>query len=360
MAAASPVPGSKAGDPSSVAVNGNLRSITLDAPKQNLRGLNKPKCSKCGNVARSRCPFQSCKSCCAKAQNPCPIHVLKQSGTLPDKPPPSTIPLLEQQCTDATSSGASWRLTSLRQLSTAFANSFRVRKPLTRKDAININKWRFSKLREYIEGNIEVENEAFERYLLNVSLLEEAFSTTGEITQDEQLTTLEGNIQKLVASMKVKLKSNPTREAIVKERMRKLVHEKLRKLHERGHELFGEASVSADDESVPYRDPKRVKLEEWAEKNKRADDLIDKLSKARNKDDLESCSELRLQLFSNSWGKDNAANGKDTKFGAVVEDETVSIRSLSFSLPKLCTVVNSDVLTDIVAQVSSGARLAEL
>ncbi|GAB2221547.1 hypothetical protein Droror1_Dr00012731 [Drosera rotundifolia] len=42
--------------------------------KTTQRGLNKPKCIKCSNVARSRCPYQSCKSCCSKAQNPCHIH----------------------------------------------------------------------------------------------------------------------------------------------------------------------------------------------------------------------------------------------------------------------------------------------
>ncbi|KAL1333402.1 hypothetical protein HN51_062232 [Arachis hypogaea] len=38
------------------------------------RGQNKPKCKQCGNVARSRCPYESCKSCCFRNQNPCHIH----------------------------------------------------------------------------------------------------------------------------------------------------------------------------------------------------------------------------------------------------------------------------------------------
>ena len=32
-------------------------------------------------------------------------------------------------------------------------------------DAVNINKWRFSKLKEYTEGNIEAENEAFDSHI---------------------------------------------------------------------------------------------------------------------------------------------------------------------------------------------------
>ncbi|KAJ6706041.1 ELECTRON CARRIER/IRON ION-BINDING PROTEIN [Salix purpurea] len=51
-------------------------TTSFSAPPKTLRGLNKPKCIQCGNVARSRCPYQSCKSCCSRAQNPCHIHVL--------------------------------------------------------------------------------------------------------------------------------------------------------------------------------------------------------------------------------------------------------------------------------------------
>ncbi|CAN1748511.1 hypothetical protein LINPERHAP1_LOCUS3427 [Linum perenne] len=54
----------------------SLQRIDGATPKT-LRGLNKPKCIQCGNVARSRCPYQSCKSCCSKAQNPCHIHGMR-------------------------------------------------------------------------------------------------------------------------------------------------------------------------------------------------------------------------------------------------------------------------------------------
>ncbi|KAK8950492.1 hypothetical protein KSP40_PGU009930 [Platanthera guangdongensis] len=335
MAASSPAHSTKVGESliENVAVNGNLKSITFDTPKQNLRGLNKPKCSKCGNVARSRCPFQSCKSCCAKAQNPCPIHVLKQNGTLPDKPLPSTIPSLEPQSTDAPSSGASWRLTSLRQLSTTVANSLRVRKALTRKDAANINNWRFSKLREHINGDTEAESEAFERYLQNASLLEEAFSTTGE-------------------SMKLKLKYNPKRADAIKKRTRRIVNENLRTLQER------EVSASVNvDELDAYRDLKRpMKLDEnLTEKTFETDALIDKLNKARNKDDLAACLEMKSHLL---WHSGSAGNADQP----VSEDAFDRASDLSFALPKLCTVVRIDqeVISEIDGQISSAIQLFEL
>ncbi|KAL3019143.1 hypothetical protein AAZX31_05G066200 [Glycine max] len=43
-------------------------------PPKSQRGHNKPKCKQCGNVARSRCPYECCKSCCSRNQNPCHIH----------------------------------------------------------------------------------------------------------------------------------------------------------------------------------------------------------------------------------------------------------------------------------------------
>ncbi|THG09105.1 hypothetical protein TEA_014885 [Camellia sinensis var. sinensis] len=120
--------------------------------------------------------------CCAKAQNPCHIHVLTSNATFPDKIPSSSSSLFDQQSTDASSSGNSRRFTSLRQLSNNFAQfnnlqgPLRSRKTVTRKDAAVINEWRFLKLKEHKEGKIEVENEAFDRYMQNVSLLDEVLT----------------------------------------------------------------------------------------------------------------------------------------------------------------------------------------
>ncbi|GAB2248760.1 hypothetical protein Droror1_Dr00012119, partial [Drosera rotundifolia] len=105
--------------------------------KTTQRGLNKPKCIKCGNVARSRCPYQSCKSCCSKVQNPCHIHVLKPNATLADRFASNATP--ELQTDKAPSPGPPQKVGSLRQLSTNFAQfnnvntPVRPRKPLTRK-----------------------------------------------------------------------------------------------------------------------------------------------------------------------------------------------------------------------------------
>ncbi|GAU28541.1 hypothetical protein TSUD_156970 [Trifolium subterraneum] len=51
-----------------------LSSPSSSVQPKSQRGQNKPKCKQCGNVARSRCPYECCKSCCSRNQNPCPIH----------------------------------------------------------------------------------------------------------------------------------------------------------------------------------------------------------------------------------------------------------------------------------------------
>ncbi|XP_028080979.1 uncharacterized protein LOC114282498 [Camellia sinensis] len=110
------------------------------------------------------------------------IAVLTSNATFPDKIPSSSSSLFDQQSTDASSSGNSRRFTSLRQLSNNFAQfnnlqgPLRSRKTVTRKDAAVINEWRFLKLKEHKEGKIEVENEAFDRYMQNVSLLDEVLT----------------------------------------------------------------------------------------------------------------------------------------------------------------------------------------
>lgn len=65
MATSSPASSSRGGDESGVAIsafNGSgtpQRTTAFDMPKPSLRGLNKPKCVKCGNVARSRYTISS-------------------------------------------------------------------------------------------------------------------------------------------------------------------------------------------------------------------------------------------------------------------------------------------------------------
>lgn len=293
MASSSPALSNNSNETTPTSMN-NINS------SKNLRGLNKPKCIKCGNVARSRCPYQSCKSCCAKAQNPCHIHVLKGNSTFPDKALSSGSPLFDQQSTDVSPSGNSHRVASLRQLSSTFSQfnnlqpPLRSRKPLTRKDAAIINEWRFSKLKEYKDRNIEAENEAFDRYIQNINLLEEAFcvkstpespTQCGSPTSHPNSNSTEDSSEMITAGMKLSLRSNPIRAENFRKRIQYIVDQGLRKIRK---------TESNDvDSDVSEQD----KLAERSKKSKGLSELMDKLNKACNEEDLKSCLEMKSQLF---------------------------------------------------------------
>ncbi|XP_059275804.1 uncharacterized protein LOC132030259 isoform X1 [Lycium ferocissimum] len=290
---------------------------TTNASK-NLRGLNKPKCIKCGNVARSRCPFQSCKNCCAKAQNPCHIHVLKGGSTLPEKIPSSGSPVVDQQSTEAPHSGSSHRATSLRQLSSNFAQfnnlqtPIRSRKPLTRKDAQLINEWRFMKLKEYRDSNVAAENEAFDRYMQNVGLLEEVFavnSAEDDQNEDEKNEggSTEDDNEAMINRLKLQLRSDPARAENTRKRMQYIVDQGLRKL--RKLESGDNATALSDLDALGKK--KKAKTAE-AEHVAAFTDLIDKLNKARNEEDLKACLEMKSKLF-NQPKKEKQAESDDTE-----------------------------------------------
>ncbi|KAJ0232832.1 Uncharacterized protein HA466_0287400 [Hirschfeldia incana] len=270
----------------SLSNNGFSAAVT---PPKTLRGLNKPKCIQCGNVARSRCPFQSCKGCCSRAENPCPIHVLKGLVTSTEKTVPST-PSTEQKASEGTP-GSTSRVSSIRQLSSNFAqfNNLnavsRQRKPLTIKDAQALNEWRFTKLKEYRDRNIEVENEAFDRYMSNVNLLEEAFSLAS--VPDKETAASERNNEEItVSELKLRLRSNSARAEGFKKRITETVKAGLVKVQ-------GGKSDDQDDKE------RRIKRRQLGEKTSALNEIIDKLNKARTEEDLKSCVEMQSKRCGN-------------------------------------------------------------
>ncbi|KAJ8568894.1 hypothetical protein K7X08_032591 [Anisodus acutangulus] len=290
-----------------------LSSLPTTNASKNLRGLNKPKCIKCGNVARSRCPFQSCKSCCAKAQNPCHIHVLKGGSTLPEKLPSSGSPVVDQQSTEASHPGSSHRATLLRQLSSNFAQfnnlqtPLRSRRPVTRKEAQIINEWRFMKLKEYRDSNIAAENEAFDRYMQNVGLLEEVFAVNSAEDEKNEDGSTEDDNEAMINQLKLQLRSDPIRIENTRKRMQYVVDQGLRKL--RKLESGDNATDLSDLDALGKK--KKAKTAE-AEHVVAFTDLIDKLNKARNEEDLKACWEMKSQLF-NQPKKEKQAESDDAE-----------------------------------------------
>ncbi|KAL6548006.1 hypothetical protein OROHE_009711 [Orobanche hederae] len=192
----------------------------------------------------------------------------------------------------------------LRQLSSNFAQfsnlqtPFRSRKPLTKKDAQIINEWRFLKLKEFQDRNIETETEAFDRYVQNVGLLEEIFlvnSMADDHNQDDQPparnSSSDGdNAERIVQVLKLKLGSNPVGIDNLRKLVQYIVDQGLRKL--------GNAELvdcTSDPEGFGIMAKKIKSLP--GEVAIALSDLNDKLNKAINEDDLKACREAASEMF---------------------------------------------------------------
>uniref|UniRef100_A0A5B7AKF5 Electron carrier/iron ion-binding protein n=1 Tax=Davidia involucrata TaxID=16924 RepID=A0A5B7AKF5_DAVIN len=374
MAASSPALSNNSTDAAAITTTAATIATPTTNASKNLRGLNKPKCFNCGNVARSRCPYQSCKSCCAKAQNPCHIHVLKANATFTDKTPASSSALFDQQSTEVSPSGSSFRVASLRQLSNNFAqfnnlqSPLRSRKPLTRKDAAVINEWRFLKLKEYKDRNIEAGNEAFDRYMQNVCLLEEMFSvnstTEGPIKDESPIsnpnpTSMEDSPEMMILGLKLKLRSNPVRTENFRKRVQEIVDQGLRKL--RKLELNNVAvDLNEPDELVK----RSKKPKTWQEERALAlNDLTDNLNKAQNEDDLKSCMEMKSKLF-NWHTKTNQVETEDIEISKqqTTKNDLSPKRQSNYSPPKWFTTtsIDQDALNRVDVHFSSLEEIEDL
>ncbi|KAG2270215.1 hypothetical protein Bca52824_064770 [Brassica carinata] len=319
----------------SLSNNGFSAAVT---PPKTLRGLNKPKCIQCGNVARSRCPFQSCKGCCSRAENPARFTVcfflaleqrkrlffLKGVVTSAEKTAPST-PSSEQKASE----GTPGRVSSIRQLSSNFAQ-FNNLNAVSRlkafdhkvfllstfsKNAQALNEWRFTKLKEYRNRNIEVENDAFDRYMINVNLLEEAFSLASVPEEEETAASERNNEERTVSELKLRLRSNSATAEGFKMRITETVKAGLVKVQKPGGK--------SDDQDYIKRSIKSRRLEE---KTSALNEIIDKLNKARTEEDLKSCVEMRSNLCGNV--SSSSASDKNRIFPPSVHKVEISEEAL--------------------------------
>ncbi|XP_012852514.1 PREDICTED: uncharacterized protein LOC105972116 [Erythranthe guttata] len=356
MAASSP-----AKNNSAAAIDGAATPLSSNSSKS-LRGLNKPKCIKCGNVARSRCPFQSCKNCCAKAQNPCHIHVKKGNASFPDKPPSSSSPQFDQQSTDVSHSGSMHRLRHLSNNFAQFNNlqtPFRSRKPLTKKDAQVINEWRFLKLKEFRDGNAEAESGAFDRYMQNVSLLEEVFRVNSapddSSIQDKEQSSVGSSTEAMVQGLKLNLKSDPVRSDNLRKRIRYIVDQGLRKKVE---SIDGGDELS-DLEGGRGTRAKKIKCSK-GERVMALSDLGEKLNKARNEEDLKECCELASEIF--KWNNKTSQTESVQDFPVLLDENDLKSDASTRVLPKWVSPVKIDqeVVCRVDAQFSSIEEIEDL
>ncbi|XVF24433.1 hypothetical protein REPUB_Repub13aG0127500 [Reevesia pubescens] len=342
----------------------------MDTQPKTQRGLNKPKCIQCGNVARSRCPYRSCKSCCSKAQNPCHIHVLKSNSAFPEKTPTSSTPSSDQKSTQASSQVTPLRVPSFRQLSNAFAQfdhlQVRSKKPLTRKDAVALNEWRFSKLKEFKDRNIEIENDAFDRYMQNISLLEEVFSTKSmregsyeDEGSNPSPTSKEDETAVMTSGLKLMLRSDPVKTDNSRKRIQQIVDQGIKKLQK--SEANDRANDPDDQNKLDSRLSKVKPL--WVERASVLSDIVDRLNKARNEEDLKYCLEMKEQLYNQSMVstetevKDPEALNKPS-----AESDVTPRKVAHYPLPKLFTPleIDQETLNKVDAHFSSLEQIEDL
>ncbi|KAB5564171.1 hypothetical protein DKX38_004225 [Salix brachista] len=413
MAASSPVMSNNSSETGQTSISTAAGGTTsFSAPPKTLRGLNKPKCIQCGNVARSRC-YSRVHRCAhisrAKvAAQELKIHAiftdvtllnvdtpiydtrslpmdmswvhsepfLKANATFSDKTPASSAPLFEQQVNEAPPPVSSHRAASLRQLSSNFSqfnnlhSPLRSRKPLTRKDlfqeAAAINEWRFSKLKEFRDRNIEVENEAFDRYMHNISLLEEVFSlksflegsTEGESlsSNHDHASAKDDTEEKMVSEQKLKLRSNPSRSENDRKRLQQVVDVGLKKLQKL--ELN---NGSVNSQSELDKRPETAKSLR-AERASALSDLMDKLNKARNEEDLKSCLETKAQLYSQRARSRTEVEDFEVLREQTAKKDVAPQKELDYFSQKLFRAVEIDheALTSIDAHFSSLEKIEDL
>ncbi|KAB2031334.1 hypothetical protein ES319_D05G297700v1 [Gossypium barbadense] len=342
----------------------------MDTPPKTQRGLNKPKCIQCGNVARSRCPYRSCKSCCSKAQNPCHIHVLKSNSAFPEKTPSSSTPSSDQKSTQASSQATPLRVPSYRQLSNAFAQfdnlQVRTKKHLTRKDAVALNEWRFSKLKEFKDRNIEIENDAFDRYMQNISLLEEVFSTKpvqdGSDEDEESKpssTSQEDEALAMTSGLKLALRSNPVRSDNTRKRILQIVDQGIKKLQK--SEPNNGATDPDDQNKLDNRLKKAKPL--WVERSSMLSDIMDKLNKARNEEDIKSCLEMKAQLYNQStMSTPTEIKDSDMLNEQDIKNDTTPGKVANYPMPKLFASmeIDQETLNKVDAHFSSLEQIEDL
>lgn len=222
-------------------------------------------------------------------------------------------------------------------------------------------------MKEFRDRNIEAENEAFDRYMRNVSLLEEVFSvnsTIGGQSEDVPSTissehSIDDAAEMFVRDLKVKLRSNPVRTENVRKRIQYIVDQGLRKLGKL--ELNdGTDYISEPDETG--NKPKKLKSGE-TERSSALNDLIEKLNKARNEEDLKACHEIKSQLFNQSRQTAKMENDTiETEKEQNANSDLSPKSQCSYSPPKWMstTTIDLETLNRIDAQFNSMEDIEDL
>lgn len=225
-------------------------------------------------------------------------------------------------------------------------------------------------MKEFRDGNVEVESEAFDRYMQNVGLLEEVFGVNSEFDnqiRDEQSSRLYSSSDgdntegMMVHGLKSKLRSKTATIESFRKRIQYIVDQGLKKV---GKLEVVDVAEDVSDTEGQGRTTKKIKSMP-SDKAMALSDLNDKLTKARNEDDLKACREMASQIF--PW---NTKKGSQPEPGEspscmekVIEDDDSSTkRDAQFFPPKWVNpaTIDQEALCRIDAQFSSLEEIEDL
>jgi len=211
-----------------------------------------------------------------------------------------------------------------------------------------------------------VENEAFDRYMQNIGLLEEVFSVKSILedsvenessVSNPNPTSMENNREMMVSGLKLQLRSNSIRTDNFRRRIQQIVDQGLKKLQE---PELDDGVNDLSDQDEPKEGPKKAKS--W--KTQRAlaiSDLIDKLNKARNEEDLRSCLDMKFQLFNRDTSNQTEIEDADPK-DQIPQNDYEHSKELQYSSKKLIsnTEIDQETLNRIDEHFSSLEQIEDL
>lgn len=208
----------------------------------------------------------------------------------------------------------------------------------------------------------------------NVNLLEEVFSMRsmidGSLKDGPSInSSTEANPEEMIHGLKLKLGSNPVRSDNSRKRIREIVEDGLRKFKkvkatDNVDEVTDHAEADKAADQTNLNDGCKT-VKGWHAKRARAlGDLIDKLNKARNEEDLKSCLAMKHQLFNQhiTTSSQTESEETDTSKEQVIKKDLDSRKELGYSLPKLINKTNIDqeTLNQIDAHFSSLKQIGNL
>lgn len=197
----------------------------------------------------------------------------------------------------------------------------------------------------------------------NVELLEEVLSVKSmedNVTSAPESTasSMENNDEIMTTGLKLQLRSNSMRSDSLRMRIQQLVDRGLKKLKK--HAVDDDINKPTDEE--PDKASKRAKSCR-AEMLSATSDLIDKINKARSEEDLNSCLEMKSQLFSLEVASDiTEPQDNETGKNEIAESNSTPAEKTDYSLPKLVETaeIDQETLNTVDRYLSSLEHLEEL